>query len=530
MQKTSVLIFVLFFTLFSSCRKEFGKPSWDTQLLAPIVTASLNIDNLLPDSLLQANADSSLKLVYHNDIYKLSSDTLFKIPDTTIHAPYTIPFAYTFNPGQVVVSNSQSETTYQLQGAQLRKTIIKSGAVKFIIKSLIHEVTDFVYSIPCAKLNGVPFTIQISVPAAVGNIPGVASQIYDLSNYEFDLTGFTHNKVNTITTSLTASVSPLGQAILVNPTDSLITDNSFSDLVPFYAKGYFGQNTFNVGPSQSEVKLFSRITDGTIQLEDVNFKLQIENPIGLDSRVYLNNFSSINSRTGTTVNLANSSIGTPININRAAESGGTVYPTYANLVFNSANSNIKALLENLPDKFGYAMQIITNPMGNVSGSNDFIYSDKLMKAIMDVEIPLSLVATNLTLVDTLNLNISNTSGIRDVHSGTVTLLANNGFPFDANMQFYLLNDANIVVDSIFEYANTIDEAPINSSLRAIGKKLTKIVVPINENKMNLIFNTKKIKLKVKFNTSANPQKIKIFSDYAIDVKLVADANYTVQLK
>ena len=275
--------------------------------------------------------------------------------------------------------------------------------------------------------------------------------------------------------------------------------------------------------------MFDRIIGGTIDLEDVDFNFKIENPIGMDARLYVNNISSINARTGTTINLANTIIGSPININRASESGGFVYPTYANFPLNTTNSNIKPMIENLPNKFGYSMQIITNPLGNISGSNDFIYSDRLLKASLNMEIPLSLVANNLTLADTLDLNISQTGGTQNVHDGTITLFANNGFPFDAQLQMYLLNDSNVATDSIFGYANTIVEAPINSALRVIGKKLTKITVPISESKMNLLYDTKKVVLKVKFNTSAQPQYIKIYSEYSIDVRLVGDFNYTVQL-
>lgn len=529
MKKISVLISLLFVVLIFSCRKELEKPFWDTQVLAPLINASLDINNLLPDSILQANADSSMKIVFQNDIYKLAMDTIFSIPDTTLSQIYTIPFPVTFNQGQVVVNNSQSETTYNLQGVQLRSTTVKSGFVHYQIKSLIKEVTNFVYSIPSAKLNGVPFSINVSVPAAVGSTPGVYDQTYDLSGYVFDLTGIYHNKVNTLYTSFTASVSPLGQPVLVNNTDSLIVTNTFYDIIPYYAKGYFGQNTFNVGPSFTNFTLFDRIVDGTLQLEDVNFNLKIENPIGLDARIYFNNLSSVNTRTGNTINLSNSIIGIPININRAAESGGTVFPTYANFPLTVNNSNIKQMIENLPDKFGYSMQIIANPLENVSSSNDFIYSDKLMKANLDIEIPLSLVASNLTLVDTLDLNISNPDD-QSVKSGTLTLIADNGFPFDASLQIYLLNEVNSVVDSVFANANIIDEAPINSDLRVIRKKQTRIALPLSESKMNLLYHTKKLKLKVKFNTSAQPQYIKIYSEYSIDVKLVGDFNYTIQLK
>jgi hypothetical protein len=530
MIKSKFLIFILFSLLFCSCRKDMDKTSWDTEVIAPLINASLNINNLLPDSILQTNPDSSLKIVYKNNFYNLSMDTLFKIPNTTLHQAYATPFPYTFSAGQQVVPTSISETTYNLQGVQLRTITVKNGLVKYSIKSMIHEVTDFVYSIPSAKLNGVPFSINVSVPAAVGTTPGIYSKTFDLSGYIFDLTGNNHSNINTISTSLSASVSPLGQAVLVNPADSLVIDNTFYNIFPHYAKGYFGQNTFNIGPVQSNFTMFERLVGGIIKLEDVSINLKIENPIGLDSRIYINNLSSINTRTGQTVNLANSIVGSPTNINRAAESGGVVYQTVANFPLNTSNSNIKNMIENLPDKLGYNLQLSTNPLGNVSGSNDFIYSDKLLKVGMEMEIPLSLMAKNLILVDTLNIDISNNNGAQNIKSATITLFADNGFPFDAGLQFYLLNDHNIIADSLFGYANVIDEAPINSSLRVISTKLTKIVIPVNESKINLLYNTKKIMIKMKFNTSAQPNYIKIYSDYTIGLKLVGDFNYTIKVQ
>jgi hypothetical protein len=188
------------------------------------------------------------------------------------------------------------------------------------------------------------------------------------------------------------------------------------------------------------------------------------------------------------------------------------------------------MIENLPDKLGYSMKIITNPLGNVSGSNDFIYSDQLLKARMKMEIPLSFIATDLTLVDTLNLNIQSPGGTRDIHSGTITLIANNGFPLEASIQLYLLNENNQITDSLYTYPNIIDQAPVNSSLRSVGKKATKLISEVSESKMNLIYNSKKVKLKVKFNTISNTQYIKIYSDYSIDVKLMGDINYTIRLE
>ena len=110
--RKSILLLLLVGNLFlSSCRKEMEKASWDTDILAPIISASMNINNILPDSILQANADSSMKIVFNNDLYKIDIDTLFNIADTTIHNGYALPFPTTLNPGQVLPFPSSTSTT-----------------------------------------------------------------------------------------------------------------------------------------------------------------------------------------------------------------------------------------------------------------------------------------------------------------------------------------------------------------------------------------------------------------------------------
>ena len=530
MRKISFLILVTSCVSLFSCRKEMGKPSWDTEVLTPLVHGTLNINNILPDSVLQTNADSSMKIVFNNNLYNLTMDTIFKINDTTLTQGYALPIAQTMSTGLAFINNSTT-TTYQLPGVELRKVIIKSGKVRYSIKNKVNHIMNFKYSIPSATLGGNAFAIDIDVPSAVSGVPGVYDEIFDLSGYTLDLTGPFHNQINTIYTSLLAKISTDPPAsVVINPQDSLVITNTFFDIIPYYAKGYFGQNTFYIGPSESNFTMFNRIVGGTLQLEHVNFNFNIENPIGLDARMYVTNLNSTNTRTNHSLALvAHSLIGMPININRASESGTTVYPTYANFPLTTNNSNIKPFIENLPDKLGYSIKIMTNPLGNVSGSNDFIYSDKLLKASMNMEIPLSMVAHDLTLMDTLAMSIASPTGAQNLHSGTLTLFADNGFPFDASVQLYMLNDNNAVVDSIFGYANTIVQAPINASYRVIDKKLTKIVLPISEAKMNEMYTIKKVALKVKFNTAAQPNYVKIYSDYTIDVNLVGDLNYTIHL-
>ena len=58
-------------------------PSWDAEILMPLVTSEVSMDNILKDSLLEADDDSVLSLVYRSSIFNLSiTEELISIPDT----------------------------------------------------------------------------------------------------------------------------------------------------------------------------------------------------------------------------------------------------------------------------------------------------------------------------------------------------------------------------------------------------------------------------------------------------------------
>lgn len=517
--------------IFFSCRKENSKASWDMQVATPLVYTTLNLNNLLPDSIVKSNSDNSLKIIYENQLYDLSSDAIIKIPDTTLKSAYNLPIDLKLPPGQIIPFPSNSETTYKLKGIELRKAIIKSGYVKFVVKSKIKEKTKFTYSIPCAKLNGNMFSINIEVPARVGNTPGVFSEVYSLANYEIDLTGVNKNKINTIYTNISAAINPNAKdTVAVSTTDSLIMENTFFDIKPLYAKGYFGNTTINIPATKSDFQFINKVTAGTIKFDEVKFKINIDNFIGFDTRILINKLNAISTRTNTVDPLINNTIiGSSININRAFENAGTVTPSNFNYTLTKNNSNIVSMINSLPDKFEYEMKIITNPMGNLSGSNDFVYIDRLMYVKLQMEIPLSFYATNLTLIDTLDFNIS----IKDkpkIKNGILTLIADNGYPFDATIQFYLLDDNNNITDSLLEKASKISTAALDNNFKVLNKTQSVFKIPINDNKVDLLYNTKKIILKAKYNTAAAPNYVKIYSNYDMNIKLTGDFNYTVQLQ
>ncbi|HEY4800085.1 MAG TPA: hypothetical protein VII99_13480, partial [Bacteroidia bacterium] len=297
----SFLLFCFVVVFIISCRKENKNPSWDVDVLLPLVKSTLTINNIIPDSILHSNPDNSLNIVYNTPLYSFNSDTLFKIRDTTLTNswPYLFSNPTVIQPGGAIinppiVNNIQNN----LGDVQLTNFTLKSGKMLLAISNGIHGLVDFNYKISSAKnISGNIFDTTVTLPPAIGTAPGMYSGSFDLSGYKFDLTLPGGTNVNTIATSYSASVAPAangGYTTTLSSGDAVQITNKFIGIVPDYAKGYFGQTTTNIGPSTTNFSLFKHIVDGTIKLQNVNIGLAIENSVGVDARFTIADLSSFN--------------------------------------------------------------------------------------------------------------------------------------------------------------------------------------------------------------------------------------------
>ncbi|HET6991640.1 MAG TPA: hypothetical protein VFJ43_09970, partial [Bacteroidia bacterium] len=308
--------------------------------------------------------------------------------------------------------------------------------------------------------------------------------------------------------------------------------NTISGIKPYYIRGYFGNQTIQVGPEETGFSLFHKIQSGSIGLDSLKMSIDVDNYVGMDSRLTINRVWSHNTRTGQIVNLNNSVIGTPINVNRGVLTGSwlPVIPSSYNFTFDNSNSNAKALVENLPDQLGYDVTLITNPLGNVSGNNDFLFTDYGINATLNVEMPLNLFADQLVIADTVVPNFSSVKNQDNILKGTLNLYAANSFPFDASLDVYFLDVNGNVTGSVVAQPNTINSGPVTMSggyLVSVGFSNSQIRIPLTETETQAMFHSAKIVFVSKFDTNSNPVYAKIFASNRLDINLSADFDYRV---
>ena len=138
-----------------------------------------------------------------------------------------------------------------------------------------------------------------------------------------------------------------------------------------------------------------------------------------------------------------------------------------------------------------------------------------------MKIPVFISLDNIAFSDTVDVDFTIPS---DIDQGSFTVLAENGYPLNAQIELLMLDDANNLIETLISgqeiLAGEIDQNGIVSAV-----KLSQLNVPFS-NASNLN-NTKKVGFRVSFSTSPQNQTVKFYSDYAIKLKLVGNFNYTL---
>ena len=518
--------------IFISCHRD--SPSWDTQILAPVVNASMSINNIITSSYIKNNPDSTVSLVFTDSLYNLNIDTIVTIPDTVLNYDETnILGTQTINPGtEMFVSTPNPTTTiYPIGSVELTEGILQSGYLIFAIRNPLSQPVDYYYKV----LNVIKGTDTLHVDTVIKAFQSLTIKI-PLNGYTINFKGPSGNGYNDITTSIEVYLDPSAIPVVIPSGDTVVSSKvSFTNVIPYYAKGYFGTTTKSFGPENVAFPVFNKIVAGTLNLQNVSVNLILTNGFGVDASLILSKLTS--NRNGDTIPLhATGVVGSTIHVNRATATNSPapaspVNPSVLNFTINPTNSNIINWLNNMPTSIGYSLQVTTDPLGNVSGSNDFAYYGYGISANINVTIPLSLIANNLTLADTLAVNFAGSANTtQHIKSGTLTIYASNGFPFSAGLQLYLLNKNNIVYDSLFIPATqTINAAPVNAVTGIVTNPQSSVLtISLDAAHTQELFNTKNIILHARFNMGNLPSTYrKIYDYYQLGLKLVGNFDYQI---
>ncbi|MEC9303700.1 MAG: hypothetical protein VYD59_04560 [Bacteroidota bacterium] len=403
------------------------------------------------------------------------------------------------------------EHSFDLGEAQITEIGIKEGTVKINVLSTLPN-GKMVYNIPSLTKNGIPFTSgDMIVPEATDN--ELTTFSFDFKGYVLDLTGqegrLGGDTVNTIYTEAYTFIDYTGTVEEINQSDSFYSFIEF-DLTTEYAKGYIGQDTINFGPEIINTDIFNVIESGDIDLKEASMNININNYIGADAIMMINNLSAINGDTEISAMIDGSSY----DIQRASlTSNNSIIPTNTQI-----NIDADEIIEIFPNKINTSATFYVNPNGS-SSQQDFIYPSQSINGQINLEIPLNLIANNLAIIDTTNMTLPNDE---EFEIDKIFLTINNGFPFDAEIKLFLLDENNLIIDTLLQNTS-IMSAIIDDNNIVIENSTSSIEIDYTN-----FENIKKIITHSNFSTASNNEYIKLYSSYNLDVTLSAKINKKVE--
>ncbi len=478
----------------------------------PIIPTGATVSDSI--SIAGQTIDENLLAILHNmDINASNGPVLINYSDAVITtitiSDIGITEATAIFPEQQL-TETLKEHSFNMGSAQIKEIGVKSGTVTIYVLSTLPN-GKMIYNIPSLKKNGLPFTSgEMFVPEATNT--NLTAFEFDFQGYILDLTGqdgrLGGDTINTIYTEAYTFIDSTGELETINYTDSFYSYVEF-DVIAEYAKGYLGQDTIEFGPETKELTLFNKINADLFDLEKADLKITFENFIGADAGIEINNFSTSNSTNTVLAGIdqnGNTIIGHNYTIDRASLSsnGLPINQTVTEIIIDADE-----MLEVLPDKINTQATFYINPNGQ-SSTYDFLYPDYPIKASMNMEIPLSFIAKNLTLIDTTTMNISDRE---DLEVDQLFLTIKNGLPLEANLKLILLDNQDLVIDTLLASTTILAASTDENNL---VNQINTVTMQMNYTNFN---NVKKLVSIASFNSKPINQFISIYSDYEMDITL-----------
>jgi hypothetical protein len=521
--KIKYIFFTIILSMAFGCRKD--KTTWNSDWVVPLINDSLLIKDYVNDSTLAINGDQTIQIIAERNLINLDLSSIIEIPDTSVVQSFVIGLpSLTLAPGSSFIDEIKQHE-FSFEEIVLTSARIKSGKAIIRIENPVSSKGVFTVSLPGVIKDGVEFSFTEIVSGGTAANPGIGNLVLNLKGYTIDMTGETGQLYNLLQSKMKVSTDPNGPSITLTNQDVFKTRVKFEGLKVDYAKGYFGNVMFS-DTTIVDVKELSKITGGSINVEDINLQLIIRNGIKVRAVGEVNLFESINYNNNV-VGLTHPYFGQQFNIEPALGAWNSLAPSELPFLFDQTTGNMENFIENIGSKYeiGYAIEL--NPLGNTSSGNDVLYPQSSLGIDLKANFPLLIGADKLTLRDTFEIDFKNDSKLVRVLNGKLILNTTNTFPFGAEVKLELLDENNNSIKQISS-SGLISPAQINSAGNAHLPIKEKLEFLIDEEAADLLAETKSIMVTAVFSSTTYTNN-KVFANAALKLLLTSQLKLKSEL-
>lgn len=480
----------------------------DISAAIPLVNTQLSLGTI--SDRFDANGNTSISIdpqgratiLYSGDIVRRNASAIFPVFPTL---NFDIPILgnnSTFN------LESLESVTSAFENNIIRKAFFQENFVDFKLQHAEAGPVTFDITIPEWTLDGEPFRMSYIVPPREND-----QDIYITPQSPLDGYLFLPND-NSLQFIYTATDSA-GEEVDMTFTSMRLDFLNFS-----YVEGYFGTRVFDIEGDVIAVGLFDKWISGGLEFEDPKLRIRVENSFGFPVKTDFKELR-INTVTNNIYDVESIIIDEGIDFNfPTLDEVGEIKITEFD--FNKDNSNLQQIFTDKVSSVSYDIDALANPDADPE-INGFLNKESYFLINVNVELPLKGIIKELVVTDTVSIDIAKYD---EVDSGEFKFVLRNDFPAEVELQAFVLDENEEVIDVLFEDEGLILEAAdLGADGRTIPGSPTVQYLEVDNIRYNNIRNGAKIALIAKIDSEqVSSEYLWLYDDYSIDFKLGAILN------
>lgn len=485
---------------------EMDSYTYSPTFAIPLFNSGLSFDELfLLGELdnIELDEDRMIILSYDARIFSMTADRLFSLPNQNqiINISGITPppsGSITTDPQLFLITFDQNE--------RLHYVLFDEGVFNLSLESPQMEQDGYQVE--------VSFRILNSDDGSGQQIQGSAS-LGDPNPGQTNLAGssisFGDDSPNVFAVEYTLTFS--GNGTPNNAPYTLQLTNSLREMEFDYLEGYIDQISFPIGSADIPLSIFNNSFDGSIYFEDPNIEFFIQNTFGLEIDLITDEISAI---------LANDSI-RPIT-GSAFDTPWRVVPppdsTYQ--IINRNNTDLFDITLDSPRRLNYEVSGFTNPDG-LTPQRNWVSKESDLAIDMRVNLPLYGRIDYFYLKDTIPAALSELPD--ELEWIELTAITTNEFPFSVELFIELIDENDVVLDTLFNDQPRLLEAGITDPVTGItttpSESQTQVLV--DESIIGALLKTDKMILNALISThdSDAGSVVKLLDNYRVNVELKA---------
>ena len=526
----------------TTCNKEYfeldklsDEIELEPQLVAPLLYGSMSLDDIIEvvDSLGYTEVDDEglIYIVYSDTAFAISADTVVDVPDKVVTEYYIdsdidIPVWLGSAVGDTVPFFKRESFSFELDGNDRVDSVqIKGGQIVIdVMSSFEHTGLLTISSAEILDVNRDTFSTVVNISDMSGNF--TFQDIFPTDGY--NLVSVVENDSNFIHVNFRLDLINSGNVI--NPDDECIIDASFENMDFYSVFGYIDSRDLLTESGEFEISFFENNPDlANIQFADPRINIFAANSVGIPLEVELDNVISTSSVDGSTVELTFNDGNLFVFNAPTLEQLGQTIDTEINI--NNTTSNIDDLLNSAPSSITYDITGRTEA-GNPAAQH-FVLDTSQIELALEFVLPLDFKSTGFAFRDTLEFEVGE-EGIDTsiIKLAQVSLETVNELPIQLEVQVYLLDVNEVIIDSIFdETAVLLEAASVDGEgkLQEAMEEINSITFPAE--KLAKLEDVTSMWIEARLLTSDNGVPfVKLYTDYTLDFELSMFANFRINTR